>query len=381
MKSPSPRGRLPARAVAGFSLVELMVALTLSLILMAGALSILYSTKITSAENERVSRVQEAGRTAFELIMQDARAAGYLGCTRPSVDKSVNPPVSSFSNGLSSATLLWNFGQAVYGFEATNATTWAPALDVAIPASPAPSGGNDVLVLRAARPGSPVFRTNAPFAVGADIPVDKDPNITNATFPTPMPVVISDCRGASVVVATAFTGAAGATTGTIAHATTTTPGNSTPANSAATLVRTFDVDALVQPVQTVVYYIASCTAVGVNCPAITPPALWQIVGSGAPQELIQGVEGMQLIYGVDTDGDLLANSYQKANAVADWGTVVSINIAVLSRSIDQTGTTVDKQTYKLLGGTAGNGADYGPFNDRRQRAIFTTTITLRNGTT
>jgi type IV pilus assembly protein PilW len=375
MKAPTARGRLLARAVAGFSLVELMVALTLSLILMAGALSILYSTKITSAENERVSRVQEAGRTAFELIMQDVRAAGYLGCTRPTVDKSVNPPVSSFTNGLNSTTLLWNFGQAVYGFEATNATTWAPVLDAAIPASPAPSGGNDVLVLRAARPGSPVFRTNATFAVGDAIPVDKDSSVTNTTLGAPVPVVISDCRGAAVFVATSLTGA-GAATGTILHDTGTTP-----ANSSTSLPRTFDVDALVQPVQTIVYYIASCTAVGANCPAVTPPALWQIVGSNPPQELIQGVEGMQLVYGVDTDGDLLANSYQKANAVADWGTVVSVNIAILARSIDETGTQVDKQTYKLLGGTAGNGLDYGPFNDRRQRAIFTTTITLRNGTT
>ena len=37
------------RRTRGFSLIELMVALTLSLILMAGALSILYSTKLTSA--------------------------------------------------------------------------------------------------------------------------------------------------------------------------------------------------------------------------------------------------------------------------------------------------------------------------------------------
>jgi type IV pilus assembly protein PilW len=276
---------------------------------------------------------------------------------------------------LSSTTLLWNFGQAVYGFEATNTTTWAPVLDAAIPASPTPSGGNDVLVLRAARPGSPVFRTNAAFAVGDDIPVDKDASVTNTTLGAPVPVVISDCRGAAVFVATSLTGA-GATTGKILHGTGTTP-----ANSSTSLPRSFDVDALVQPVQTVIYYIASCTAVGANCPAVTPPALWQIVGSNPPQELIQGVEGIQLVYGVDTDGDLLANSYQKANAIADWGTVVSVNIAVLSRSIDETGTAVDKQTYKLLGGTAGNGRDYGPFNDRRQRAIFTTTITLRNGTT
>src|SRR3954469_23187977 len=122
MKPRIPTTQLMRHPAAGFSLVELMVALTLSLILMAGALSILYSTKLTSAENERIARVQEAGRTAFELIMQDARAAGYVGCARPMMDKSTNPPTSTFSNGLTSTALLWNFGQSVYGFEATSST-------------------------------------------------------------------------------------------------------------------------------------------------------------------------------------------------------------------------------------------------------------------
>jgi len=360
------------RHSAGFSLIELMVALTLSMILMAGALSILYSTKLTSSENERLARVQEAGRTAFELIRQDARAAGYLGCAKPRIDRSLNPPTSTFSNGLNSTSLLWNFGFPVSGFEATSATVWTPVLDAAIPAVPVPAGGNDVLVLRAARPGSPVFRTNAVFNVGDPIPVDRDPN---ATLTVPVSIVISDCKGATVFMATDFAATGG--TATIKHATGGAPGN-----SSSDLLRSFSLDSLVQPVQTVIYYVASCTAVNAPvCPAITPPALWQIVGGGTPQELIQGVEGMQLLYGVDTDGDQLANSYQKANAVADWSTVVSVNIAVLARSIDETGVEKDKQTYKLLGGAANNGADYGPFNDRRQRQIFTTTITLRNATT
>ena len=41
------------------------------------------------------------------------------------------------------------------------------------------------------------------------------------------------------------------------------------------------------------------------------------------------------------------------------------------------GTAKDTQTYHLLGGAASSGADIGPFNDRRQRSVFTTTITLR----
>ncbi len=360
--------RATRRAMTGFSVVELMVAMTLSLVLMAGALSILYSTKLTSAENERVARVQEAGRTAFELIMRDARAAGYVGCAKTLVDTHTTPPASTFSNGLSATTLLWNFGQSVYGFHATSSTVWTPALDAAIPATPAPVGGSDVLVLRVALPGAPVFRTNATFAVGAAVPVDRDSN--GAALAARTPVIISDCRGAAAFVATGYT--ASGSTATIAH----TAVAGTPQNTSASLPRAFGIGSVVQPVQTVVYYIASCAAAGTNCSGgATPPGLWQIVGSAAPQEIIQGVVAMQVLYGVDTDADLLANTYKTADQVTDWSTVVSINIAVLAQSLTETGVEVDKRTYSLLG------TNFGPYNDRRQRSVFTTTITLRNDTT
>jgi type IV pilus assembly protein PilW len=373
------RMRQPA---AGFSLVELMVALTLSLILVAGALSILYSTKLTSAENERVARMQEAGRTAFELIMEDARTSGYMGCTHPHTDNSLTPPVSNVNSGLVSSSLLWNFLQPVYGFEAVGAA-WSPALDPAIPAtSPTPAAGSDILVLRSARAGTPIFRTNAAFASNAAIPVDRDPSTILAVGTTMM---ISDCNNAAVFAVTGF--APAGATATISHA----QGAGPAANANDFLVpqnHTFTAGSSLQPVQTVIYYIASCQPPldGVICTAVTPPALWQIVGGGVPQELIQGVEAMQLMYGVDTTSspNMLASQYMTADAVTAgpyWGNVVSVNLSILVRSIDEYGVEKDKKVYHLLGGAAQAGADIGPFNDRRSRSVYTTTITLRNDTT
>jgi type IV pilus assembly protein PilW len=124
----------------------------------------------------------------------------------------------------------------------------------------------------------------------------------------------------------------------------------------------------------------------VICKAVTPPALWQIVSGGTPQELIQGVEAMQLRYGVDSTNNpnMLADQYLTADAVQAggyWGSVVSVNLAILVRSVDEYGTEKDKKVYQLLGGAAAGGANFGPFNDRRNRSVFTTTITLRNDTT
>jgi type IV pilus assembly protein PilW len=365
---------LPARRrMAAFSLVELMVALTLSLLLMGGALSILYSTKLTSAENERIARIQEAGRTAFELIRQDARGAGYVGCARPHTNS------AGFTNynsaNLNNTTLLWDFSKPVYGFHASG-STWNPALDPAIPASPQPVTGSDVLVLRTTRPGSPVFRTNVAATGGtADISVDRDASVS---LRTPTPMIIGDCRYAEVFIASGWT-PSGATA-SILHAAGGAPVGNTTNSLTVPLTIPYRQGALLQPVQTVIYYVASCVAISGPCTTLTPPALWQIVGldtpGGAqPQELIQGVEAMQLKFGVDTDQDLLVNKYYTADTVPNWNSVIGINLAILVGSNDQTGVSTDQQTYSLLG------TPFGPYNDRRNRKVFTTTITFRNDTT
>lgn len=62
----------------GLSLVELMVALALGMVLMAGFVQIFMSVRSTYAINEASSRMQENGRFALEFISQHARMAGYL---------------------------------------------------------------------------------------------------------------------------------------------------------------------------------------------------------------------------------------------------------------------------------------------------------------
>ena len=59
----------------------------------------------------------------------------------------------------------------------------------------------------------------------------------------------------------------------------------------------------------------------------------------APQELIEGIESMQILYGVDTSGDRLVDDYVKASAVANWNTVISLTIALLIRSVEPNSIT------------------------------------------
>lgn len=62
----------------GLSIVELLVALVISLLLMTGVVQVFLASKQTYASNEAASRLQENGRFALEFIAQSARHAGYV---------------------------------------------------------------------------------------------------------------------------------------------------------------------------------------------------------------------------------------------------------------------------------------------------------------
>jgi len=68
-----------ASSVAGFSLVELMIALVLGLIVLAGVGSVFLANKQTYATNEALARVQDAVRTAHAFLGNEVRVAGYGG--------------------------------------------------------------------------------------------------------------------------------------------------------------------------------------------------------------------------------------------------------------------------------------------------------------
>ena len=70
--------RVPVRTppVRGFSLVELMVAMALSLLLVAAGASLFLVTKQVLQEQERVARLKENLRFAADFMARDIRAAG-----------------------------------------------------------------------------------------------------------------------------------------------------------------------------------------------------------------------------------------------------------------------------------------------------------------
>jgi type IV pilus assembly protein PilW len=131
--------------------------------------------------------------------------------------------------------------------------------------------------------------------------------------------------------------------------------------------------ALVQPLTTVSYYI------GIGQDGDAALRRLDLNGANGPatftdEELVPDVENMQVLYGVDTTGALSATEYVTADEVTDFGSVVSLQVALLAASPPQTGQALSlvPQVFNLLGTQVTAPVD------SRKRRVFTVTIALRN---
>lgn len=329
----------------GFSLVELMVAMAISLLLLAGVIAIFASSRASYETTDKMSRIQENGRYALDQLTYDIRSAGYVGCSRAS---------TYVSTSLKDSTeLLWDFRDGpVRGFNYASHETWTPTA----PAGTPPADGSDILLLR-----MPV-REAVPLRVQKDMTSGTDsielPNVAGA-FKSGDIALAYSCEAQAFFQVTGFSG------GILEHAAT----GATPGNANDDISYAFRTNAEVVPVNTVVYYVDLNTAK-------TATSLYRKVGAGNAEELVEGVEQMEVDYGIDNDLDNAVDTYVTADNVTDWGRVFSVRVALLVRAMDQYGSDKDTRSYKLL--TGDTAVTVPAPNDRRYREVFTSTVSLRN---
>jgi type IV pilus assembly protein PilW len=348
----------------GFSIIELMVSITISLLLLAGVVTMFIGSKQSYETTERLSRIQENGRYALDQIVDDLRSAGFQGCAKPNAATSRADDYAVTT--LNTPTqLLWNFAAPVQGFNASGTGTWTPVLDAIIttPASTAPANVSDVLALHVPARDAVALHLTAPLANGAA------PLQVGVVTPAPLKdgdtAMISDCAARAWFQVTGYVG------GAVQHA----QGGSNPGNQSADLLHPFDRGAEVVRMMTVIYYIRPSTA------DPTVNSLWRktspVTAATDIEELAEGIERLEVQYGIDNvGGDGRVDQYVNADAIvgAAWADVISVRVALLARSMDAYGTDRDQETYVLLDPAA----PVGPFNDRFQRRVFTTTVALRN---
>jgi len=101
------------------------------------------------------------------------------------------------------------------------------------------------------------------------------------------------------------------------------------------------------------------------------------VGSRATDEvtIAEDVENMQILYGVNVDDDVEKSVERYVSAAdmgGDWGKVVSIQVAILVRTMIEVKDQAESTSFTLL-----NKKVVTP-NDRYKRAVFSSSIKLRN---
>lgn len=362
-----------ARPQAGLTLVEMMVAISLGLVLLASIAQVFLANSESARFGSALARLQEGGRFALDEMATDLRMAGFLGCRAPGASENVM--VTGASAGF--APLL-----GLQGWEADGtAPGSAPPLDAAaVPATVDDqawqgSPGGPALEAISALRGSDLLRTWHAVAESAAIDSVAGSEV-RVGGGTPVAagdlVTLSDCQHldlARVCAATALAEGAGVELGLAG-------GGACPAGGARNLddaVPTVVAGGSIQRLGGNVYYIGKA---GDDVDA--PPALFRrrLTGDGAPgpaEELVQGVENMQLLYGVDNDGDRRLDEYRTADAVVDWTTVLAVRIELLL-ACTETGLVAEGQRLRF------NGDDEVRPPDTRLRQSMTSTVTLRNRT-
>ncbi|MDP2716343.1 hypothetical protein [Rheinheimera sp.] len=82
------------KRLLGLSLVELMIALVLGLVVVGGVIGVFIANQTTFRMNEASGSIQEKVRTAFQLMSEDLRLAGYTGCNERATRVGLAVPAS-----------------------------------------------------------------------------------------------------------------------------------------------------------------------------------------------------------------------------------------------------------------------------------------------
>jgi type IV pilus assembly protein PilW len=312
----------------GFSVVELMIALVITLILLGGISQIFLSSKKSFTVQDTLGRMQENGRFAVDMITADLRRAGYWGG---------NADISQITGTLGSVD---DDGTCV-----TGDTTWGRMIETRIYGLDDSNAGyacltgynqGDALVLRYA----------SPWVLGGTTMPSADANRLMLR--------------SSLFAGRIFQGKDIDAQQNDMDLDTSTPPN--PAERVSELIAH-------------AYYIGSTPAS--QCNGVNVPTLRRVElgADGLPvsEEIALGIEQLQVRYGVDTDDDKTVDQFLDADAVADWDNVIAARMWLLTRGeCPETGFT-NTNTYAM------GDVVYDPDpDDGFRRQLYQSTVYLRN---
>lgn len=357
----------------GLSLIELMVALALTLIVLLSAAKALSAISSTSMEQSAQNSAQEVADLTFDHISSTIKSIASTPCERIASSSSINwrSGITPFANWLT----VNNVGAAVAnpdpnGFPtdlippSDNLTFYLTGERSAIQSDTGMTGANIVLT-----------------SLLPDVTTLADGSI--ATF------MITDCDSMDIFNAQVFTGVGGITLQPTANLLV----DYSATNSAIAMLKQYNLSVQYNtPDMPNEWSLVKTVGTGLGATG-SPPLTLINNESGS---LVAGVESMSVLWGVNTDGsdpknaDVFQNSNQLSSNLANIREVVSVDIHLLvkpqgdnnrnlSRSNNISVLFPDGSTTSQFDMVTPVNLRSWNFTDRDLRRTFSKTITLRNG--
>lgn len=319
----------------GLSLLETMIAMSIGVFLLGGVMVAFSTMRATTSETLGIGEVQENGRLALSILRRDVEHSGFWGQFQSQISDDLlaipAAPGTDCSGGSNSTNdgsfpiaSVWSF----WSLWATTATT-ASVLGCITDANTS----SDVIQIKRA----------------------VSSTIATANFRSNRFYLISASSSAAIV------------SGAAAEA-----GYPVIENSNNWMY------------QHLVYYVANKDFYGSSVPTLMRRRL--IVGTDGNAQMnsepvIDGVENIRFMFGVDVDLDGQIDSYLGSESVvrdhwnqgsSDTSYILSVRIYVLARALEEDFRYENNNTYTLGDRTVSGGGDH------YRRMLFTTTVSVIN---
>jgi type IV pilus assembly protein PilW len=335
----------------GLTLTELMVSVAISLAVMAALSNVYLSSRGAYRTNEALARVQESGRFALDWIVRDLRSAGFAGCQ----SRAARIVVYSNPRPAELASLV-----AVRGYERAAGFTYPPGVERL-----AGDEHSDAVRIVAVDPAARAAVEGDSDVAAASIMIREN----RPGFEPNDVLLVGDCERAAVFTVTGVQDAPAR----LLHAADRNGGLDTPTHQISPPFKEQQ-QAFVARLDSVAYFIGRPKG-----RKDAPPSLYR-AGIERTEKVAENVEDLDLLYGVDDDGDGTADGYRRADEIGAgvWDRVLSVRISLVAASADAALAGAAQVIYlRDTDGDTVNDAQP-PRGDRRPRQVFTTTVSLRN---
>jgi type IV pilus assembly protein PilW len=359
-----------SRRQRGLSVVELLISLVIGMAVIGGAIQVVVSSKRSFMDQDEVTFIQTNARFAMDILSRDIRMAGYLGCA---AQQTVDMANAINSDLLDEKYRVYVSLEGLRGFEGEAGTDDFPEdyRDLAA------SGADSLLIRRGGDIELNVQGHNSSAGVAA-LTLSAPHNYASGST-----LVIADasCRNIGLFE---VSGPAGLPAYTLEHKGTGTHNctsvikgnfsclptcNDNSCDGYDAVSAYYSSGSKLMELVSHAYYIGESDAMP-GMPALRR----QVFNAKGPaathsEEIALGVEDMEILYGLDADGNGEVDQMRKASDIedGDWGKVISVKISLVFRSQLPVLPVAEKKT---LAGTE--------YNDRYMRQVVNSTVRIRN---